>query len=89
LKIQICKIYIFEFAIMIFQVAESNEKCYFNIMEKKELFNKLKENFGTHKKAAEFIGLSYTRYNEWRWNPDVVPAYGIKLLELAVESVQE
>ena len=52
-----------------------------------DTFDILKRHAKTHKAAAKLIGLSYTRYNEWRWNPSKIPEYGIKLLELTVEQI--
>ena len=51
----------------------------------KKQFDILKEKFGTHKAAAAAIGVSYTRYNEWRWRPDEMPSAARKLVELAAE----
>ena len=55
----------------------------------KNVFEILKKHNGTHKKAAESIGLSYTRYNEWRWRPKEIPEYGKKLLQLTVDKIQD
>jgi hypothetical protein len=51
------------------------------------IFKALRDHTGSHKKAAELIGLSYTRYNEWRWQPDRIPEYGKKLLELTFSRI--
>lgn len=50
-------------------------------------FELLKQYFGTHKKAAKELGVSYTRYNEWRWRPNEMPGYAKKLVELASEKI--
>lgn len=50
-------------------------------------FDILKKHAKTHKEAAKLIGLSYTRYNEWRWNPSKIPEYGKELLRLKVEEI--
>ena len=52
-------------------------------MDKKS-FDILRKRFGTHKAAAKWLGISYTRYNEWRWKPDDMPEYSRRLIELAV-----
>jgi len=49
----------------------------------------LREHFGTHRAAAEYLGVSYSRYNEWRWGRDPIPKKFRRLLELAVQGVQE
>jgi len=56
-------------------------------MEK--LFEKLRDHFGSHKKAAEHLRVSYTRYNEWRWHPDKMPAYAKHHVELAVKNIEQ
>lgn len=71
---------------MKFWLTRNNENRY-NIYMDIKVFEILKEHNGTHKKAAASIGLSYTRYNEWRWDPIQIPAYGKKLLQLAVEKL--
>lgn len=52
-----------------------------------KVFEILRKHNGTHKKAAASIGLSYTRYNEWRWKPSKIPKYGKKLLQLATDKL--
>jgi hypothetical protein len=52
----------------------------------KQIFEKLKAIYGTHKKAAKALDVSYSRYNEWRWNPKCVPKAMSNYLELAVLS---
>jgi len=52
-----------------------------------DAFDILKTHAKTHKEAAKLIGLSYTRYNEWRWDPSKIPEYGKKLLELTVDQI--
>ena len=58
-------------------------------MEIKEIFEFLREHEGSHKAAAKYIGMSYTRYNEWRWNSDNIPNGGRRLLELAVDALSK
>ena len=55
----------------------------------KTIFEILRKHFKTHKEVARQIGLSYTRYNEWRWNPEQIPDYGKKLLELTLEKIDQ
>jgi len=45
----------------------------------------LRQRHGTHKAVSVFLGVSYTRYNEWRWEPEKMPAYAKKLIELAAK----
>jgi len=61
----------------------------FDAMEIKNIFQLLKEHTGSHKAAARFIGMSYTRYNEWRWRPESIPTPGRRLLELVVKDIQK
>jgi len=56
-------------------------------MEIKHYFKILKQAFKTHKAVAKHLGLSYSQYNVWRWNPKGIPASGKKLLELAANEV--
>lgn len=58
-------------------------------MEPRNIFELLKQHAGSHKAAAKYIGLSYTRYNEWRWRPETIPAPGRRLLELAVRTLSK
>jgi len=59
-------------------------------MEIKEIFEFLRKHEGSHKAAAKYIGMSYTRYNEWRYgDPDNIPNGGRRLLELAVDSLSK
>jgi hypothetical protein len=51
----------------------------------KKHFEALKARFGTHKAAAKAIGVSYSRYCQWRWCPDKMPERSRKLVELAAE----
>lgn len=51
-------------------------------------FEKLKNFYGSYKKTAEEIGISYTRYNQWRWDPSIMPKYARKLIELAVLNIK-
>ena len=53
-----------------------------------EIFKLLREFAGTHKAAAKHIGMSYTRYNEWRYRPQDIPPAGCRLLELAAKEIQ-
>lgn len=48
-------------------------------------FKILKKRFKTHKRAAAYLGISYSRYCAWRWHPECMPKYAQKLIELAVE----
>lgn len=59
------------------------------IMDIKAIFQLLKDHAGSHKAAAKYIGMSYTRYNEWRWNPDSIPGPGRRLLELAAKTLSK
>lgn len=54
------------------------------IEEMRHNYNVLRNHFGSHTKVAEWLGLSYNRYNEIRWRPDQAPRYQIRLIELAV-----
>jgi hypothetical protein len=65
----------------------NHEIRYFYPMDIKNMFQLLKEHTGSHKAAARFIGMSYTRYNEWRYKPQEIPAPGLRLLEFAVKSI--
>jgi len=53
------------------------------------IFEKLKIVFGTHKAAAKAIGVSYTRYNEWRWRPDDMPDRAKEYVRLKYRSMIE
>lgn len=55
----------------------------------KKLFEQLKLHFGSYKASAKFIGVSYSRYNEWRADPDAMPLHAKRLVELAIESLKE
>jgi hypothetical protein len=48
----------------------------------KAFFDKLKDKFGTHAAVAKQLGVSYTRYNEWRWRPECIPESSRRYLEL-------
>lgn len=48
----------------------------------------LKGFFGTHRAAAEYLGISYSRYNDWRWGTSTVPNKFRRLLQLAVTQIQ-
>jgi hypothetical protein len=52
-----------------------------------EIFELLKKHTKSHKASAKYIGLSYSRYCEWRWRPEQIPAAGHRLLEFAVKSI--
>ena len=52
------------------------------------VFEKHKHHFGSHKAVAKAIGLSYTRYNEWRWRPAGIPEYGKILLQLTLSKAE-
>ena len=58
------------------------------IISMKTKFEILKQIYGTHKAAAKELGVSYTRYNQWRWDPEKMPTYSKKLVELAVEVIR-
>jgi hypothetical protein len=47
-------------------------------------FDRLRAKLGSHKAAASYLRVSYTRYNEWRWRPEIVPPQGRRLMELAL-----
>ena len=46
-------------------------------------FETLKKFYGSHRKAAKALFVSYTRYNEWRWRPDEIPARSRNYIEMA------
>jgi hypothetical protein len=50
----------------------------------KQVFDRLKKLHGTHKQAAKELGVSYSRYNEWRWDPECIPEAMRKYLDLAL-----
>jgi len=50
-------------------------------------FEFLKQHFGSHKRAAKYLGISYTRYNEWRWRPDDMPEYSKRLVKFGAQSL--
>jgi hypothetical protein len=54
-------------------------------MEK--IFKALKNHFRTHKAAAAYLGVSYTRYNEWRWRPKEIPLPMQNYLRLVVSNL--
>ena len=63
-------------------------KFVISLMMDYQIFEKLRQHFGTHKNVAKAIRLSYTRYNEWRWKPDNIPEYGKILLELTLSKIE-
>lgn len=59
-----------------------NEFHYHLLTMDKAFFDKLKDEFGTHLAVANQLGVSYTRYNEWRWRPECIPESSRRYLEL-------
>jgi len=55
------------------------------IMEK--TFEILERRYGSHKAASRALYVSYTRYNEWRWNPEKIPDRSKKYLDLAAKQI--
>lgn len=51
-------------------------------------FSILRGFFGSHVAASEYLGVSYSRYNQWRWGAPI-PAKDRRLLELAVWRIKE
>lgn len=51
-------------------------------------FDALRGFFGSHKAAAEYLGVSYCQYNKWRYN-GIVPLRSRRLLELAAMQVAQ
>jgi len=51
-------------------------------------FEFLRDRFKSHKAAAKYLGISYTRYNEWRWRPDEMPEYSKRLVEFGVKALK-
>jgi hypothetical protein len=51
------------------------------------LFDTLKTKFKTHKAAAAYLGVSYSRYNDWRWEPARMPKRARRMMEMAAEMV--
>jgi hypothetical protein len=50
---------------------------------REDVFIQLKRQFRTHKRACEVLGVSYSRYNEWRAG-QTIPLAMQKYLELVV-----
>lgn len=46
------------------------------------IFKELRDIYGSHKAASRAIGVSYTRYNEWRWRPEDMPERAKKHVRL-------
>jgi hypothetical protein len=55
----------------------------------KNPFDILKKKFRTHKAAAGYLGVSYSRYNDWRWAPDKMPRRAQRMVEMAASMVGE
>jgi len=55
-------------------------------MEK--LFERLREFYGSHRAAAKALGVSYTRYNEWRWRTDKMPERAKNHVTLAARQIE-
>lgn len=49
-----------------------------------ENFITLKRRYKTHRAAAKALGVSYSRYNDWRWRPDEMPLSMQRYVELVV-----
>lgn len=65
----------------------NNENRYIQSSNQPNPFAVFKCKFGSHKAAAAFLGVSYTRYNEWRWQPDKAPGRVIRMLEIIAEMI--
>ena len=52
-------------------------------------FEKLRLYFGNHKAAAKGIGVSYSRYNDWRAYPEKMPQRAVRQIEYAVEAISK
>jgi hypothetical protein len=55
-------------------------------MKTLKAFEILKGRHGTHKAAADYLEVSYSRYNDWRWHPEKMPGRARKLVELAAQA---
>lgn len=51
------------------------------------MFDTLKGKFKTHKAAAAYLGVSYSRYNDWRWAPELMPRRARRMMEMAAAMV--
>lgn len=54
----------------------------------KNPFDQLKKHYRSHKSAAKALGVSYSRYNDWRWAPDKMPRRARTLVELAAAAIE-
>lgn len=69
---------------------KARETLQFPLLSKSDLqkiFELLKKHTKSYKASAKYIGLSYSRFCEWRWHPEQIPAAGHRLLEFAAKSI--
>lgn len=69
------------------KIVDRNNEIHYHETTMKKIFEALKSHFGTHKAAAAHLGVSYTRYNEWRWRPEEIPLPMQNYLRLVVSGL--